>query len=323
MIEEASLYANLHVETSPVAASASWTDHIATVRDVSLSRGGQEPFIGVNQTQVGSGTISLIENTATILPGYWVRVRYDSTNIWAGYVQDVNTTYTFIDGIQYAVKTLVVLDWVAWIAQYSFDEYAAAGANWWTRLANINLQIDSTGANKPIVEYPSGTATSWTYPEYVGSASVAEILDLLANSIMPGGYWKANTAVPTGSTSGIDSLVTVYNVAPSGTVSGTFSDGSHTGSPTDLVYYNDIEIVQQTSSVANNVVVENIFENSGNMLTSDYQRSDSTSIAAYGSRLATINTSITATQAVNLFPYPSFEDLQAEGDTTNFFYSIE
>lgn len=322
MIEEASLYANLHVETSPVASTASWTDHIATVRDVSLSRGGYEPFIGVSQVEVGSGTITLIDNTATINPGYWVRVRYDSDNVWAGFVQDVNTTYTFIDGVQYALKTLVVLDWVGWISQYSFNEYAAVGTNWSDRARNINLQIDPSGANKPITESLLPPATSWTYPKYVGPAPVSEILDLLANSIMPEGYWMANTNSPAGSSSGLDNLIILANTSQ-GTVSGTFTDGSHTGTPTNLVYYNDIEMVQQTSSVVNNVVVENIFENSGNMLSSDYTRSDSTSIATYGSRLATINTSVTDTQAVNMFPYPSFEDLQAEGDTTNFFYSIE
>ena len=91
-VQEANLQANLYVETSPVQATASWTNHIATVRDIRLTHGGVEPFIGVNNVEVGSGTITLVDNSATIEPGYWVRVRYSSSNIWAGFVQDVNST---------------------------------------------------------------------------------------------------------------------------------------------------------------------------------------------------------------------------------------
>ena len=322
MIQEASLYADLHVETSPVAATAVWTDHIATVRDVSLSRGGTEPFIGINAVEVGSGTISLVDNTATIEPGYWVRIRYSSTNFWAGYIQDVNTSYTFIDGVTYAVKTLVVLDWVAWISQFTFTSYAAV-AGWWQRLNNINLQIDATGNNKPIVEWPSGTSFGWQIDDYIGQLSVGSILDLLTNSIAPGGYWKANTTVPTGSTTGIDSLITVYNVSPNGSVSGVFTDGTHTGSPATLVYYTDIEMAKQTSAVANTLVISNQMENSGEMLNIEYAKSDATSVSTYGSRLATVETNITATQTINKFPSPSFENYPTRTDTTNFFYSAE
>lgn len=319
MIEEASLYANLHVETSPVATTASWTDHIATVRDVSLSRGGYEPFIGVNQTEVGSGTISLVNNTATIEPGYWVRVRYSSTNVWAGYVQDVNTTYTFIDGVEYAVKTLVVLDWVAWIAQWSFDSYPQQ-YYWFDRVKDINLFIDPSGGNKPIKEYAVGS-TGYYFAELIGNFAVGEVLDLLANSLL-GTYWKSTTNSPTGSTSGMDDLVDLYFVVSS--TLQTLTDGSHTGSPTNLCYYNDIEMVKQSSNVVNNVVISNLMnKDDTEMMTTEYQQSDSTSVATYGSRLATVSTSISSGRVVNLFPYPSFETLQSETDSTNFFYSVE
>jgi hypothetical protein len=321
MIEEASLYADLHVETSPAAATAVWTDHIATVRDVSLTRGGQEPFIGVNNVETGSGTISLVDNTATIEPGYWVKVRYQSTIIWAGFVQDVNTTFTFIDGVTYQVKTLVVLDWVAWISQWSFDEYQNT-AGWWLRSAYINLQIDPSGLNKPLVEYPTGTSMSWAFPKIVGQMNVGEVLDLLANSVT-GGFWKANLAVPTGSTSGIDSLVSLYNV-PSGFGScGTLVDGTQTSSTLSDVNYVDIEMAKQTSAVVNNVIVSNTFDNAGTPIVTQYQRSDATSVATYGSRLATIDTSVVTSQVVNMSSWPSFEGRDYSGSSANFFTSVE
>lgn len=321
MIEEASLYADLHVETSPVAATAVWTDHIATVRDVSLTRGGQEPFIGVNNVETGSGTISLVDNTATIEPGYWVKVRYQSTIIWAGFVQDVNTSFTFIEGVTYEVKTLVVLDWVAWISQWSFSEYAADTA-WWNWSDNINLQIDPAGLNKPLVEYPTGTSMSWSFPKIVGQTSVAEVLDRLANSVT-GGFWKANLVVPTGSTSGIDSLVSLYNV-PSGFGScGTLVDGTQTSSTLSDVNYVDIEMAKQTSAVVNNVIVSNTFDNNGTATITDYQRSDATSVALYGSRLATIDTGVVTTQIVNLVENPSFENSTVEWSSTNWRESAE
>lgn len=321
MIEEASLYADLHVETSPVAGTAVWTDHIATVRDVSLTRGGQEPFIGVNNVETGSGTISLVDNTATIEPGYWVKVSYQSTIIWAGFVQDVNTNFTFIEGVTYEVKTLVVLDWVAWISQWSFAEYPADAA-WWNWSDNINLKIDPAGFNKPLVEFPTGTAMSWSFPKIVGQTSVAEVLDLLANSVT-GGFWRANLAVPTGSTSGIDSLVSLYNV-PSGFGScGTLVDGTETSSTLSDVNYVDIEMAKQTSAVVNNVIVSNTFDNAGTAIVTEYQRSDSTSVATYGSRLATIDTGVVTTQVVNMSSWPSFEGRDYSISTTNFNTSTE
>jgi hypothetical protein len=321
-IEEADLKANLYVETSPVQATASWTNHIDTVRNINLTRGGVEPFIGVNNVEVGSGTITLVNNSATIEPGYWVRLRYSSTNFWAGFVQDVNTTYRFINNVQYAVKTLVVMDWVGWISQYSFADYESVGTSWWTRLQKINLQIDSTAANKPLIEYPSGTATSWQIPQYIGQTSVAEILDLLSNSVT-GGYWMSTTTVPTGSTSGIDSLIRVYNVPGSFGGDATFTDGTHTGTPTDLIYYTDIEMSKKTSAVVNNAVINASFAVDGEMVETEYQRPDSTSVATYGSRLATIDVGISSSRVDNLFPYPSFEDYLNRTEDTNFYYSAE
>lgn len=319
-VTEVSLYNDLYVETSPVQATAAWTNHIATVRDISVSRGGREPFIGVNNVEVGTGTITLVNNTATILPGYWVRVRYGSTNVWAGFIQDVNTTYRFIEGTEYSIKTLVVLDWVAWISQYSFPTYAAA-TNWWNRPALINLQIDASGQNRPIIQRPSTPpSTAYTYSVINQQMSVAEVLDLLTNSVA-GGYWYSTTNVPTGSTTGIDSLVDVNTSVVSANVQ--FTDGTHTGSLAQPVYYNDIEIANQTSNVVNNVVVSNLMDNLGEPIYPEFQRSDSTSIATYGSRLATIETNVTGAQTVNMFPYPSFENYINRYEDTNFFYSAE
>ena len=320
MIEEASLYADLHVETSPVAATPVWTDHIATVRDVSLTRGGQEPFVGVNNVETGSGAISLVDNTATIEPGYWVKVSYQSTIIWAGFVQDVNTSFTFIEGVTYEVKTLVVLDWVAWISQWSFDTYAAVGSTWTDRLDNINLQIDPAGLNTPIQGTALVSTPTWGQSKIVGQMSVGEVLDLLANSVT-NGYWFSKLTAPTSSTNGLDNLVRMRNTNPDN--AGTLVDGTQTSSTLSDVNYVDIEMVKQTSAVVNNVIIANSFENAGEMLQTDYQRSDSTSVATYGSRLATIDTGVAPSKTTNLSSWPSFEGKDYSISSANFFTSVE
>lgn len=321
---ENSLYANLYVETSPVQATAAWTNHIGTVRNISLSRGGYEDYVGVTNMETGSGTITLVNNSATIQPGYWVRVGYSSTNVWAGFIQDVNTTFTFIEGITYEVKTLVVLDWVAWISQYSTPSLASAN-RLKDRAIQLNLLVDSTGANKPLVERFESPSVIPYYGSINEQKSLAEILDLTVNST-PYGYWKATTTAPTGSTSGIDSILDMYTTNLTPAVDVAFTDGTHTGSPTNLTYYADVEMAKQTSSVSNNVVVTNIFGYGTDQLSTTYQLSDATSIATYGSRLGQFETNRyfgDSNFTINLSTWPSFEGRDYSGTSANFFTSVE
>lgn len=314
-IQEDDLYSLLHVETSPVQTTASWTDHIATVRDISLSRGGYEPFVGISQVEPGSGTITLVDNSATILPGYWVKVRYSSTIIWAGYVQDVSLTYSNVNGTFYEYKTLSVLDWAAYVAQFNVVDLPSAYNNQVYRNADINAQLPDAFVT------PTGTGPylDTYYASLPGTYNVANVLDLVANTTS-GGWWRSELVAPTG-TSGIDGIVksgatiTAQNVA--------LTDGTHTGSPTNLTYYSDIEVATRTSQVANDVTVNN-----SDGVT--YRSTDSASIAVYGARSAAFDSNrvlwtlgSTFRGATNLITDPSFEISTFEQDTTNFYKSAE
>ena len=319
-VVETSLYSDLHVETSPVAATAVWTDHIATVRDVSLTTGGREVYIGVSSVETGSGTITLVDFGGTINPGYWLRLRYSTGSIvWGGFVQDVLKTTTFINGESYTITTLVVLDWVGWISQYTFDTYPAA-TNWWDRIVDINTLIDSTRANRPITEPGTGTATAFTFPTYEVEASVAEMLDMLANSV-PNAYWKANNVVPSGSTSGIDNIIVFSTTVPA--VSANLSDGTHTGTPSNLIHYNFVEMGYQTSAVINNMVTSTTFKKFDQMVTTEYRQRDGTSIDTYGPRSARVNVTAKGTLDTNLVYYPSFEEYDYSATATTFRTSVE
>lgn len=316
MIDEA----RLTLLTIRVAAPSA-TPSFQTVtrwRDIELSRGGAEPFVGVSQVEVGSGTITLVNNSTTIEPGYWVQVRYDATIIWAGFVQDVNTTYTFINGEQFAITTLTLLDWVAWLAQYNFESYSAV-TNWFNRPININAQIDATGVNKPIIERSgTGPSTAYTFPAINEQMSVSDVLDLLANSVK-GGYWRSTTAVPT--TSGIDSIIDFNtSVSASGAV---LTDNTHTGTPSNLIRYVDADMAKATSSVFNDVLITNTMAIPGDMVETTWQQKRTASIATNGQRFAQVETSITSPQTVNMFPFPSFEDYLNRYEDANFYYSAE
>lgn len=321
MIEEASLYANLHVETSPIATTATWTDHIASVRDISLTRGGVEDLVGVSNVQPGSGTISLVDFAGTIAPGYWVRIRYSSSIIWAGYVQDVNVSYTFIYGETYAVTTLTVLDWAAWIAQFSTGGLDSA---WYLqlRIQDINSVADG---NPLITHNPGGIPPAgYVFDELLGDRSLSEVLDISATTI--NGYWKSVLNVPTGSGLGIGDIIDLYNQISSSNIA--LTDGTHTGSPTNLMNYVDLEVATRTSQVSNSVVIQNHWGLNAEDTVVSYSASDSTSIAAYGSRLATIETNtpvsgFLAYEAINLSTMPSFEGTDYELTSTNFYTSIE
>jgi hypothetical protein len=317
-VEESSLYANLHVETSPVQTTASWTDHIATVRDISLSRGGYEPFAGINQVQPGSGTITLVDNTATILPGYWVKVRYNSTIIWGGYIQDVQQNYTNVNGVFYELKTLTVLDWAAWIAQFPISNLDAE-ATWFLR----NRDIDALVPGTP-VSPASGSGLVNPTDYLLNNRTGAEVLDITYNS-MANGWWRSDATAPTGTTY-LNLIQTGYTTTANDVA---LTDGSHTGTPTNLTYYTDIEVATRTSQVVNSVRINNFHAvDTGfgltDEITTTYEKSDSSSIATYGSRFAECDANaVLSPAALNLIANPSYEDTDYELTSTNFYSSIE
>lgn len=315
MIDENSLYANLYVETSPVQTTAAWTNHIATVSDVSLTRGGQEPYAGINDVEAGSGTITLIDNAATINPGYWVRVRYNSTIIWAGYVQDVLKSYANVNGDFYETKTLVVLDWVAWISQFTVSGLIPYGS-WQTRNYQINQQIPSS----PLTPSSASVTLPNTYDYLNDAMSVAEALNLTGNTTA-NGWWRSELVVPTGSAS-INNIVKTGNTITAQNVA--LTDGTHTGSPTNLTYYTDIQVGTQTSQVFNSVRINNVFGIGGETFVTAYEKSDATSIATYGGRFAECDAnSYLAITALNLVENPSFENSTVTWSSTNWLVSVE
>lgn len=314
-ITEANLYTSLFVETSPVQTTPTWTNHLNDVRDVSVSRGGPEPYIGINNVEPGSGTITLVDNTATILPGYLVRIRYSSTIIWAGYIQDVNRTYTLVNGKMIEFKTLTVLDWAAWIAQFTVSNLPAV--NWYySRNSDINGQILGAPVNPP-----TGTASPpYQYLDTLyQTRNVNEVLDLMANSTA-GGWWRPQLTAGAGASTAnlilTGTTITADDVA--------LTDGTHTGTPNNLTYYTDIEVGSKTSQVVNTVEISNIFGVNGADTVVTYLKSDATSIDLYGSRYASTESNARVNVlATNLFENPSFEEPGKEATDANYYYSIE
>lgn len=112
-------------------------------------------------------------------------------------------------------------------------------------------------------------------------------------------------------------------VEPSCTFADVVGDGN--------VYFNDIGVSFDTSALVNQIVFKNAGVRRalrGNSDVEAYEvewiESDNTSIDNWGARQFALETNLqTAVVAQNLFPYPSFENMQHEGDSTNFFYSVE
>lgn len=314
-IDENNLYANLYVETSPVQATASWTNHIATVRDIRLTRGGIEPFIGINNVEPGAGTITLVDNTATINPGYWIRIKYSSSIIWAGYIQDVNRTYSNVNGVMYEYKTLTVLDWVAWVAQFTVSGLAPV-SKYFSRNQDLNAILPGTP-----ISPATGTITApYQYLDSLYSLrNMNEVLDLMANSTA-GGFWRSQLVAPTG-TGYLDLVLNGVSITADDVA---LTDGTHTGTPNNLTYYTDIEVGTKTSQVVNNVEISNTFGVNGTDATVTYVKSDSTSVNLYGSRYASTEANARITvSALNLFENPSFEEPGKEATDASFYYSIE
>jgi hypothetical protein len=327
-IYEGSLLGTLTVSTSPNTGTASWTDHSATVSNVSLTRGGEEPYVGVFNTDVGSGTITLVNNSATIEPGYWVRVATTGGNVWAGFISDVREDVRVLGQKTYNVKTLIVLDWVAWLGQirqssFLADQVLIAGVSRSFRPSALNLSLGFSAITMTVNNSYSGGGFIGSAP-YYNDISWANMLDLTCNSVS-GYYWHATKNAPTNGTTGRTGLAKFSNTAisSSGIV---FTDGTHTGTPSNLCRYSDATVSKETSSIVNTL----IYNNTNGVYEYDFGLSDTTSVNAYGTRSAVIDTNavwVTSTaepEAVNLSTVPSFEGMDFEGSSVvNFYTSIE
>jgi hypothetical protein len=324
-VHETDLLGKVFFETSPNTGTTTWTDHTATVSTMSLSRGGAAVAVGVSNVEVGSAVISLVDNSATIGVGYWVRVRTLSGNVWAGFVQDISSNFEIINGLTYEIKSLYCVDWVGYAGQVLLENAigmnAATGTAITTmpytsdkRVNALNNAFDSTGAALLIAQDGASTALLGHSDQ---TNSLAGHLDLLANTV--GGYWNSTTATPTNATTGRDSLI-LFSKRTTPVVSGvTFSEAS--------TPFQGLTLGQNTSSISNSVIVRNhgqlailpsrVAYNADLIYSHEYGAELSASISSYGARQLTVETNLglklrtgfvsIETQAMNRCGNPNFE----------------
>jgi hypothetical protein len=303
-IFERDLLGKVFFETSPNTGTATWTNHSSTLSNMSLSSGGSSAVEGVSDVDVGTAVIELVDNTATIEIGYWVRVRTLSGNVWAGFVRDTATRFEFINGVKYTIRSFYCADWVAYVGQFLYDRGDALEANGdqvtampypaSKRINYLNYSIDPT-RNTLVVSRTGDSSNIISHSDTFGS--LAQHLDLLANSV--NGYWNSTTETPTNATTGRDNLINFSTGAVANSTV-VFSDGSHTsGTP---ISYQGISVSQSSSSVSNTVVIKNsaqfvsdpakITYNKDLIFQHEYQASNSSSVSSYGARQISLETNL-------------------------------
>lgn len=306
-VVESSLLGTVYVETSPNTGTATWTDQTDTLVSLSLSRGGREDYVAVASTNIGSGSATFRDNTNTIEPGYWFRVR-TTNNIWAGYVTDVNTQVVFENNQSYEIKTLLVADWASYASSFYIGPIPTNAGYLRDRNSDINDLIDSGGTTNLIYEL-TGPAIPTRYLGSYPEARMDEIMNVTANSV-PNGYWNATRETPTDGTTGRDNLLVLnFNVGSVTSTGLNLTDG--TFSDSNSLFYNTIQIEKNTSDISNAVIISNT---DGTTYTGEWYQEDSTSIAAYGRRLATIETNVSETadplytsKKANIVPDPALQ----------------
>jgi len=280
-IDENALYGTVYIETSPNTGTATWTDQAAYVTDAAFRRGGRENYIGLVEGIVGSGQITFYANPNTILPGYWLRIRVTAGTVWSGFIQDIQTEIMFRGKTQKEIKRLIVCDWVSYLGQFDLPEINNYGANDFTGVAQqLNNTIDSSN-NTALVGVGTNSSASYYFGDYP-PGDMVNALDTIVASV-PGSSFYSSLASPSNGTTGRTGLVKLTSANASSGV--TFTDGSHTGSPSLLAYYSDVSVNYASSDISNSVILTNVSQG-----TYDYQgtwsKDDSTSITNYGRRTA-------------------------------------
>jgi hypothetical protein len=287
---------NVFVETSPNTGTATWTNQTPTFVGGSVSRGGPEDYRGLVKGTVGTGQLQFYENTNTILPGYWIRLRVQNVgndgNFWAGFIQDVQTRIIFEGKTTKKIKTLIVCDWVSYVSQF-YDEVTTVGNA--TKLSeaagSFNLMIDPSYTTYPISN--SVDITSGYFLNLVNPGTIADKLNLVTATV-PTSAWYSTRVSPTHGTTGLDGLINL--TGPNGSTTVTFTDGSHSGTTGYLTYYNDIEINYGSSDISNSTVLTNapmpitpFDELRGYDYAGTWAKSDSTSVSTYGRRTSSFD----------------------------------
>jgi hypothetical protein len=302
-IYEDSLYGTIFVETSPNTGTATWTDQTATLVNADVSRAGQENYVGLVQGEIGTGSFTFFDNTSTILPGYWIRLRVAAGNIWSGYVVNVSETVTFVNPNFLITKRVTVADWVSYVSQMNLGPYSfASGVT--TVFAQRATQISNLIGSSNFVSTNLITAPGYNLTA-LPVMPVSQALDLSVNSIV-GAYWKSTTASPVSATNRTG-LIKLDVIPASPTATATFTDGTHTGTPANLCYYTTLDISNDSSEISNSVTINNVSDSD-----LDYQgtwsQEDATSITTFGRRFAEFDASITPTTVVdNIIPNPNLQ----------------
>ena len=297
-IHEESLYGTIFVETSPNTGTATWTDQTATLVNADLSRAGQENYVGLVQGEIGTGSFTFYDNTSTILPGYWIRLRVAAGNIWSGYVVNVSETVTFVNPNFLITKRVTVADWVSYLSQINVGpiaETTIAITKFAQRVTELSTLIGATG-----IINASGNPGSLYKLSALPKMPVSQALDISANSIV-GAYWKSTTASPVSATS----LAGLAKLGiPSATITATFTDGTHTGTPANLCYYTSLDISNDSSEIANSITITNVSNNARDFQNT-WSQENATSITNYGRRLAEFDSGISASPLDNMVPNPT------------------
>jgi len=319
-IDENALYGTVYIETSPNTGTASWTDQAAYVTDAAFRRGGRENYIGLVEGIVGSGQITFYANPNTILPGYWLRIRVTAGTVWSGFIQDIQTEIMFRGKTQKEIKRLIVCDWASYVGQFRIadDPLTNWGNNDFTGTASsLNNVIDATNATA-LVSVGTNSSNSYYFGD-PGESDIAGTLDLVVAST-PGSAWYSALASPTNGTTGRTGLVKLTAATTSSGV--TFTDGSHTGSPSLLAYYSDVSVNYASSDISNSVILTNVAQRDYDY-RGTWSKDDATSITTYGRRTAAfdVNTSYDGF-LINMLYNPSLaysDDYVVKGSTNTKF----
>ncbi len=327
IIDETPLGGRVSIETGAWGGSSyTWTDQSSTFLNGTYNEGGQLGTPGASLVDVGNLSATFRSMASVPAVGSLIRIRRTGTTEYAftGYIQDVQQTLTLDPKVSLTVPvvftTLYCLDWVGYVSQFQVE--GIGGADYSTgvvdttsryqarsRIGALNRYIDATGATQ-LITY-TGTSRGLNLGDTTMVGSISDHLDLA--TVDHKNYWHGTHALPTNLTTGRTGLIDVRpdnNLASS---SVTFTDG--VGSTGDM-HYTEIEYGATSQNIANVVtaynsarfpIIDDEVTKIGGSNQTDFvtlngvktpginysytwTHTDSTSVATYGNRLATINT---------------------------------
>lgn len=322
-IVELPLYGKIQIETTSTSGAFSWVDHTQFLTGASHFEGQREITLGTVGPEVGTLSATFRAMTTVPTSGDYVRIRrYGTTEYtFTGYIQDVSQRIVFetavTDATPVVYTTIVALDWVGLLTQVQIDGIDGRSVSAPINIAHkiddrvraLNYQYDTTNATE-LIEVTALTGSSdLAITDFSGT--IAEHLDIACRSV--DAYWFANRLIPSNATTGRDKMVSYRKWSTDVSTGKTFTDAL--GSAGNL-HYTEIEIQSSSWNVANTVNITNyamaniptlltkigggneqnfvdingIRSVTGVVNTEQWTSADSTSVAAYGSRIVDIQT---------------------------------